>query len=777
MPDLSAFYAYPSTPTQIGETIEAAIEELRQRSGVSSLTSWTETDIAGRFIADEVLQKIAEKDFFIADITELNFNVTYEVGYAIGKRKKLFLTRNNALRKPANELSQLGIFDTLGYKQYENSSQLATLLRTINTATGPVPFQAELNRRAPVYLIEAKYKTDYVIRMLARVKKARLFFRSFDPNEQPRLSAHEAIRSVAQSYGVLVHLVPKSIEDSRIHNLRSAFLAGLADGMGKVLVILQQGDEPVPIDYRDLVKVYYRPEQIDEPVAEFASRVMEAWQAGVEQPKAEAKSLLAKISLGASSAENEFRDLGEYYVETDAYQRALRGDVRIVVGRKGAGKSAIFVQVRDRIRRYKNNVVLDLKPDGYQLLKFKEDILRLLQEGTFEHTVTAFWEYLLLLEVCHKILEKDKIPHTRDSNLYDPYRKLAGTYQSDEYVREGDFSERMSKLIEAISGKYKAKYPGQGEVRLSQAQVTEILYAHDVPKLRDLVADYLQFKDSLWLLFDNLDKGWPTHGLRHEDLIIIRSLVDATRNLERLMRRHKIEAHMLIFLRNDVYELLVQETPDRGKEAQVVLDWTDPDMLREMIRRRLIYSGEIPPTQSFEEMWRSICVSHVAGEESSQYLIDRSLMRPRCLLDIINHCRSYAVNLGHTRIEQEDIQKGLSAYSTDLIFEISLEIRDVCPSAENILYEFIGSSRNTSSDALKETLKAYSLQAEQYQSIIDILLWYGVLGIVRLDGEVVYIHSVNYDINLLKGIRKKLEATGVMYAINPAFWPGLEAGH
>jgi len=89
------------------------------------------------------------------------------------------------------------------------------------------------------------------------VKKARLFFRSFDPNEQPRLSAFEAIQQVAQSYGVLLYLLPTGVKDSRIHNLRVAFLGGLANGMGKVLLILQDGDEPVPIDYRDLVVPFY----------------------------------------------------------------------------------------------------------------------------------------------------------------------------------------------------------------------------------------------------------------------------------------------------------------------------------------------------------------------------------------------------------------------------------------------------------------------------------------------------------------------------------------
>jgi hypothetical protein len=150
--------------------------------------------------------------------------------------------------------------------------------------------------------------------------------------------------------------------------------------------------------------------------------------------------------------------------------------------------------------------------------------------------------------------------------------------------------------------------------------------------------------------------------LRPEDLIIIRTLIEAARKLERDLSGRDIEAHTLIFLRNDVFELLVDETPDRGKEAKAGVDWTDPDLLRELIRRRLVFGG-LDSNRTFEELWTSICVSHIGGEESSQYLIDRSLMRPRSLIDLINHCRSCAVNLRHARIEPEDIRKGLALFS------------------------------------------------------------------------------------------------------------------
>jgi ABC-type uncharacterized transport system ATPase subunit len=103
------------------------------------------------------------------------------------------------------------------------------------------------------------------------------------------------------------------------------------------------------------------------------------------------QSVLERLSFGASAAENEFRELAGYYLDTDQFQRALRGEVRLVVGRKGSGKTAIFAQVRDRIRPNSQNIVVDLRPDGYQLIKFKEMVLKYLGAGALEHTVLKTW--------------------------------------------------------------------------------------------------------------------------------------------------------------------------------------------------------------------------------------------------------------------------------------------------------------------------------------------------------------------------------------------------
>lgn len=759
----SGFYAYASLPSEIGQTIEQAVT-----SSNTEVTTWKALDIPGHFISEKVIERIDSCNFLVADISVLNFNVTYEIGYAIGKGKRVLLTKNRSIKEGNPSIRDVGIFDTLGYREYQNSFELSEFLNSA-IPSEPLNLPSKINIKSPVYLLEGMHKTDWATRIVSRIKKARYLFRSFDPNEQPRLSANDAINQVAQSHGIVVPLLSSKAVGFEINNMRGAFIAGLAEGMSKALCILQNGDDPVPLDYRDFVSISYHPEDINEYIANFAGKVAEAFQQDASITASSEDTFLQSLDLGSTSAENEMRTLESYYLKTDQFLKSSRGEANIVVGRKGSGKSAIFLQVRDRERNKKGNIVLDLKPDGYKLIKFKELILSFLEEGTFQHTIMAFWEYVLLLEICYKILEKDREQHKHDHTLYEPYRALADLYHADGYETEGDFSERMSSLMEKISTEYRAKHGEQNKVRLNASNLTEMLYCHDVRDLSKQVIEYMGHKEVCWLLFDNIDKGWPTSGLEHEDLLIIRALIDATKKIERQFAKSNVTVNTILFLRNDVYELLVKETSDRGKEASVLLDWTDPDLLRELIRLRIV-SNNISGDNSFNSLWPTICVSHYSGEESSQYLIERSLMRPRFLLNIISQCKSFAINLNHERILEVDIEKGLKAYSTDLLTDIGYEIHDVENNVDDVLYAFIGSKSVIKKDEIFSVLGEFGVSDRFFEKIFELLLWYGFIGL-NINGETKYIYDFNYSMQLMAGIIKK--KGNVEYLINPAFWPAL----
>ena len=773
----SALLLYSHDLFQTREAISNAVELLGSQSSQIKITRCSQYETPGDFLSNDSLSKINEAEHIILDITRLNFNIIFEFGYSIGKGKKLLLISDKSVKTDLREISEIGLFEAINHKEYENSKELASIFETLPGMKSIRQTVERIDRSVPIYVLDTLHKTDVSIRIISRIKKSRIRFRSFDPTEQSRLSAYEALDEVQKSVAVVVTLLSQKSADSTRNNYRAAFLAGLANGLDRILLMLQEGEEPIPPEYRDLVRVYNTARDVDKYINSLAPQVMDALQSfASKQVLKRPQQLLEKLELGSPAAENEMDTLKQYYVDTDESNQTLLGHARLVVGRKGSGKTALFIHLRDQLRRNRKNIILDLKPEGHQLKRLKHLVLDLLQDAVKEHVATSFWEYLLLLECCHKLLLSDKIPHTRDQKLYSLYRQLAEAYGEESVDEEVDFSERMYQLVQKISDQFIAQY-GEDKVQyLRTNEVTQLIYKHDIPRLRLALLEYLKQKNQLWILFDNIDKGWPTRGVTLTDITILRALLEATRKLERFFNRQEFDFHAVVFVRNDVFELLVEESSDRGKESKVSLDWTDRELLQEFLRRRIINNDTFSEDTSFEDAWSQICVTHINGESTAELLIERSLLRPRNLLSIMSFARSYAVNLRKARIEEEDLSKALETYSADIGSEIGYEIRDVYPDADEILYYFMATKKELSINELKNIINSSNATIED-ERIIEILFWFAFLGVIKEqenEKKIIYIYDVFYDMRKLKHLAKGLKNDTTLVSINPAFWPFLE---
>ena len=153
--------------------------------------------------------------------------------------------------------------------------------------------------------------------------------------------------------------------------------------------------------------------------------------------------------------------------------------------------------------------------------------------------------------------------------MREQYQKLEEAYRNDPFISEGDFAERLLRLTEAIAERFE---PVQNRIQsgevLARATVTEFVYRHDLSRLRELVSEYLAQKGEVWVLFDNLDKGWTAHGVDASDLMNVKCLLDAFTKLRNDLERRGIVFHGTIFIRNDVFELLVEAMPDSREDLQ-----------------------------------------------------------------------------------------------------------------------------------------------------------------------------------------------------------------
>src|ERR1700690_1165908 len=85
----SCFVAYPSSPPDRVETIEAAIKDIHA-GGVVDIIGWKKLAVSGRLMIGPICHEIANRDIFVADVTGLNPNVLFELGYAIAHRRRIW---------------------------------------------------------------------------------------------------------------------------------------------------------------------------------------------------------------------------------------------------------------------------------------------------------------------------------------------------------------------------------------------------------------------------------------------------------------------------------------------------------------------------------------------------------------------------------------------------------------------------------------------------------------------------------------------------------------
>lgn len=113
------------------------------------------------------------------------------------------------------------------------------------------------------------------------------------------------------------------------------------------------------------------------------------------------KELLKELVFGSQVAEDEVARLQEYFVQTDQWNRILRGDVDIVRGEKGAGKSALYLLLdKNKNALFDRNVLIVSaeKPRGTTVFK---DLI--VDPPTSEREFVVLWKLYILTIIAHEM--------------------------------------------------------------------------------------------------------------------------------------------------------------------------------------------------------------------------------------------------------------------------------------------------------------------------------------------------------------------------------------
>src|SRR5260370_8101612 len=162
----------------------------------------------------------------------------------------------------------------------------------------------------------------------------------------------------------------------------------------------------------------------------------------------------------------------------------------------------------------------------------------------------------MLMEGGHKMNWDEKEGEYCNAKVFGVYQDVKKAYEvhMTAEAEQGDFSERLLALVDDIVGRR------QSITSVNQAgEVTQLIFRSDIRQLNDAISQYLSAsgKEGVWLLFDNLDKGWPIFDVKPEDVRIITSLLEATRKLQRQFENRSLNLHAVVFLRNDIYQHMI----------------------------------------------------------------------------------------------------------------------------------------------------------------------------------------------------------------------------
>jgi hypothetical protein len=779
------FVAYPSSLPAKGDAIEAAVSDLNQ-GGVVSATSWTSLGVTGRPIIGAICEEIRKSDLVIADITNLNPNVLFELGYAATQPKRLWLTFNPNVAGAKVLFDRFQLLTTVGYSPYTNSREIVSQFykeepytKLNQTLLADLPQSATVaTRKNSLLYIKPDLPTEAVMRITRRVAGAPIESTIDDPNEIGVQPLDWYFANVKTAKGVICHFLSDDYDDVRISNAKNAFVAGLAFGLSKPLLMLAHKPYYSPIDYRDLLRVHDDAKQAEALYQNWLSGILEAEKQTAERITLHNQAITAhggliELNVGDPIAEYESEELFEYFIETSAYADALNGQYSIFVGRKGAGKTATLLKVADHLRSDPRNHICVVKPVDYELdglLSIMRQQMTVSEKG---YLIESFWKTLIYTELAKSVYEHiSSKPEFVGRNK--PEKDLISFVLSNEEVILPEFSMRLEALVGRLSGiSHGTKTSAEMKTKVSEG-VHKALLNH----LRDLLVACLERTNVVALLVDNLDKNWNSRadiGLTSELLLGLLSVGPRIADdfKKSTLGKRRLDVMMTIFIRSDIYAAILSHARESDKLPIRKIEWDDSELLVRVIEKRIMTSD--PSIVDTEDVWTKYFVEQVGDKKTKDFMVESVFPRPRDLVYLVRASLQHAVNRGHSKILGKDIVSGLDQYSSfafaSLMAEGAPQFRDL----QDFMIQLFGGPSILTDDDIREALEQSGQGIISLDYVVGLLQDLTFLSYETSPGHFVYLYEQELKGKLGVLAKKTAKTVGKRrYQIHPAFHAYLE---
>ncbi len=401
------FFGYGSKPEAVRELIRETAAEMASHANVDSSLSWEDLQVNGRLIVNEIESQLNSATIGVFELTSMNDNVLFELGLAIGKKKRVAILLDADDRQADKAWRDFALLTTTGYSSYRNKKDLVEKLsRVVSDSGGPTLWDDLTGgldeRAAPSRLLyipslkedEASRKLTQLIERYSKLEVSTLDLAEYGSSAPLAWYIEEIHRSRV----AIFHMTPHKAYLAEAGNPRVSLLAGIARGMGREVLIVAEHTVRSPIDYRDLAIHYRSPSGLKSAAKTWIESLHEPRSAPVSRVR-EHLAEIAALRFGNHVAERDREGLDRYFVETRDYRDVLDASASIFCGKKGTGKTANMLQAAAALREDARNLVCVIKPASYELEGLLEVMRKIKTAYLGDYLIEGLWKYLIYTEI------------------------------------------------------------------------------------------------------------------------------------------------------------------------------------------------------------------------------------------------------------------------------------------------------------------------------------------------------------------------------------------
>lgn len=325
---------------------------------------------------------------------------------------------------------------------------------------------------------------------------------------------------------------------------------------------------------------------------------------------------IRKIDWGNDSAEND-PDLLNYFVTPSNFDRITEFKKTFVIGRKGAGKTAIRKKLIDQFAGEENHVVVEVSPTNGIFRNLAG--VELLKEERSDEVV---FQYAWLNSIMRKCL--NVIGSEKDNKLTVGSANAARQFAKAEGVTNDDFVEAVSSILKSI----KLKFNDMGELGLQLENIIKESSAIDRYEfhLKELGQDGCKTT----ILVDDLDIGWDNSERSNQILL---GLLTASMYLKSI---HK-NVNLIFFIRDDIYSILMKKTTHSDKYRDVYkITWSENNF-QKLLAERISQSLQNKESTDSKKDFLKVFPERIGNQFTLGWMVERTLGRPRELLQMSRH--------------------------------------------------------------------------------------------------------------------------------------------